>query len=98
LAYGQGRGVIEVNVKGRDIIKFWIPRLSIRAGAIYGEQEAMGAIGEEGRVPNKATKSEYNYASGFLNYPEFTENQIALPNYISFNAPINIIINFAYRG
>jgi hypothetical protein len=51
----------------------------------------MGTIGEEGTVPNEATKSEYYYIGGF-------PNPIALPNRISFNAPINTIINFLYGG
>ncbi len=85
-------------MEGRDIIKFWIPRLSIGAGATYGEQEAMGAVGEEGTVPNEATESEHNHAGGFPNYPESTEDRTALSNHISFDAPINTMINFPYGG
>lgn len=95
MAYKQGQGVKEVDVKGKDIIKFLIPRLSIRAGATYSKQEAIRAMGEEGIAPNAATKSEYNRASGFLNYPKSIKDLTAPPNPISFNAPINIIINFA---
>ena len=79
-------------------MKFWIPRLSIGVGATYGKQEAMGTVGEEGIVSNEVTKSEYNHAGGFLNYPESTEDQIIFLNYISFDTSINIIINFAYGG
>jgi hypothetical protein len=68
-----------------------IPRLSIRASAIYDKQEAISAIREEGIVPNKATKSKHYHARGFLNL-------IALLNRISFDAPINIIINFLYSS
>jgi hypothetical protein len=53
LAHGQGQGVTEVEEEGRNIVKFLIPRLSIRAGATYGGQEAVGVVGEQ--VPNKAT-------------------------------------------
>jgi hypothetical protein len=34
----------------------------------------MGAMGEEGRVLNKVTKSEYNHIGGFLNYLEFIKD------------------------
>jgi len=98
LAYKQGQGVIKVNEGGKDIIKILIPKLIIRASAIYYKQEAISAVREKGIAPNKALKSKHNHASGFLNYPKFTEDPIALPNYISFDTPINTIINFPYKG
>jgi hypothetical protein len=95
LAHEQGQGV---DVEGRYIMKFLIPRLSIGAGMTYGEQEAMGAVGEEGIAPSEATESEHNHAGDFSNYPGSTEDPTALLNHTSFDAPINTMINFAYGG